>query len=201
LGKSICREVHAMIQNIVPMLFAAIAMLSSPQAASQVGSQAPPPAGPATSIPPSAPASVAAPAPSALGAEPLFRHDLVHADLFGDALELQQTDLARRNLHLVHGEIHGLGKEHLARFGNAVDACGDVHGFPEDVVIGERDFARIDGNAHIEPIVAELVGIVFAQQALHFDTGQHSIGGAVKHYEKGIADRLDQAPALAFEHG
>jgi hypothetical protein len=63
-----------MIQNIVPMLFAAIAMLSSPQAASQVGSQvgsqAPPPAGPATSIPPSAPASVAAPAPSALGAEP-----------------------------------------------------------------------------------------------------------------------------------
>ena len=59
-----------MIRNIFPMLFAAIAMLSSPQAASQVGSQAPPPAGPATSIPPSAPASVAAPAPSALGADP-----------------------------------------------------------------------------------------------------------------------------------
>ena len=59
-----------MIQKILPMLFAAIAMLSSPQAASQVGSQAPPPAGPATSIPPSAPASVAAPAPSALGADP-----------------------------------------------------------------------------------------------------------------------------------
>lgn len=66
-----------MIQNIVPMLFAAIAMLLSPQAASQaasqVASQAPPPAGPATS-PPSAPASVpasgAAPAPSALGADP-----------------------------------------------------------------------------------------------------------------------------------
>ena len=60
-----------MIQNIVPMLFAAIAMLLSPQAASQaasqVASQAPPPAGPATS-PPSAPASV--PAPSALGADP-----------------------------------------------------------------------------------------------------------------------------------
>jgi len=74
LGKSICREVHAMIQNIVPMLFAAIAMLSSPQAASQVGSQAPPPAWPSASSPPTAPASVpasgAAPAPSALGAEP-----------------------------------------------------------------------------------------------------------------------------------
>ena len=59
-----------MIRNIFPMLFAAIAMLSSPQAASQAS----PPAGPSTSMPSSAPASVrasgAAPAPSALGAEP-----------------------------------------------------------------------------------------------------------------------------------
>lgn len=43
-----------MIRNIVPILFAAIAMVSSPQAASQ----ALPPAGPSTSMPPSAPASV-----------------------------------------------------------------------------------------------------------------------------------------------
>ena len=59
-----------MIRNIFPMLFAAIAMLSSPQAASQAS----PPAGPSTSMPSSAPASVpasgAAPAPSALGADP-----------------------------------------------------------------------------------------------------------------------------------
>ncbi len=55
-----------MIRNIFPMLFAAIAMLSSPQAASQAS----PPAGPSTSMPPPAPASVAAPAPSALGADP-----------------------------------------------------------------------------------------------------------------------------------
>ena len=55
-----------MIRNIFPMLFAAIAMLSSPQAASQV----PPPARPSASSSPTAPASVAAPAPSALGADP-----------------------------------------------------------------------------------------------------------------------------------
>ncbi|MEY3137741.1 MAG: hypothetical protein RL580_1473 [Pseudomonadota bacterium] len=55
-----------MIRNIVPILFAAIAMVSSPQAASQ----ALPPAGPSTSMPPSAPASVATPAPPASGADP-----------------------------------------------------------------------------------------------------------------------------------
>lgn len=55
-----------MIRNIVPILFAAISMVSSPQAASQ----ALPPAGPSTSMPPSAPASVATPAPPASGADP-----------------------------------------------------------------------------------------------------------------------------------
>ena len=55
-----------MIRNIVPILFAAISMVSSPQAASQT----PPPVGPSASTPPPAPASVATPAPPASGADP-----------------------------------------------------------------------------------------------------------------------------------
>jgi hypothetical protein len=102
---------------------------------------------------------------------PFFANDLVDGDFFGDPLELQQAHLARGTLHLVHGQIHGFGEAHLTGFGDTVDACRDIDRLTEDVVVGQRHFARIDGDAYIEPIVTQFVFVVLAQQWLNFDTG------------------------------
>ena len=127
-------------------------------------------------------------------------HHLVEVADFGFALEGKLSRMAEAETPGGRNRgVQAVRDEDLFRAGGAFHARGDIDHIAEDVVGLDEAQAVIDADAHRDAMLVRLGRVFGGDGFLHFDAGGHGFGVVLEGSHDGVADGLDDAPAMALD--
>src|SRR5262249_51960674 len=98
--------------------------------------------------------------------------------------------------------IRILRERDSARFGDALESCGNVDAIPHEIAVGLLDdIAQMDADAEFDPSVGWHPCVALDKTGLHLDRAPHRVDGAAELDDAAVSSTLDDATPMGRDRG